>query len=172
MHVQQESSPRKRKRSSQSTHKPTHPPRIPQDSSEYDWLQAGKNNTRCTDNDTDFSDFVGIERNRVQRKRFFLGYMKKNDPKKLQQTIYKYAQHKGVQLSFVRLMPTKKRDLYFARINVLLHQTHKVMEENFWPHGVTCREWLSERKYKSRDNGDTDKEGESQVPNTQENSHT
>ncbi|KAI8516348.1 hypothetical protein Bbelb_049290 [Branchiostoma belcheri] len=56
MHVQQENSPRKRRRSSQSMHKPPHPPRTP---------QAEKNNTRCADNDTDFSDFVGIERNRA-----------------------------------------------------------------------------------------------------------
>ncbi|XP_078594202.1 uncharacterized protein LOC144871993 [Branchiostoma floridae x Branchiostoma japonicum] len=103
-----------------------------------------------------FRDFIGVERRRIRRKRFFLGYMKKNDPKKLQQTIYKYAQHKGVQLSFVRLMPTKQRDLYFARINVPLYQAHKVVGERFWPPGITCREWLSERKYKGKEERDAE----------------
>ncbi|KAI8484277.1 hypothetical protein Bbelb_380620 [Branchiostoma belcheri] len=39
----------------------------------------------------------------------------------------------------------------FARVNVLLHQTHRMKEDNFWPDGVKCREWMSERKYKNKE---------------------
>ncbi|KAI8485281.1 hypothetical protein Bbelb_370280 [Branchiostoma belcheri] len=154
MHGQQENSPRNRRRSSQSMHKPTHPPRTP---------QAEKNNTRCTDNDTDFSDFVGIERNRVRRKRFFLGYMRKTEEKSLQDMIHKYAQSRGVQLSFVRVMNSRQKDIAFARINVLLHQVHMVVKEDFWPSGVKCREWWSEKRYKGGNMG-SDEEGREELP--------
>eukprot|EP00058_Branchiostoma_floridae_P002761 XP_002588249.1 hypothetical protein BRAFLDRAFT_86696 [Branchiostoma floridae] len=101
------------------------------------------------ENSTEFSDFVGIERHRLKRKRFFLGYMKRTETKKLQDTIYRYADSKGVQLTFVRVMTNKQKDMAFARVNVLLHQAHRVTEENFWPRGVRCREWVSERVYKT-----------------------
>jgi len=103
------------------------------------------------ENSTEFSDFVGIERHRLKRKRFFLGYMKRTETKKLQDTIYRYADSKGVQLTFVRVMTNKQKDMAFARVNVLLHQAHRVTEENFWPRGVRCREWVSERVYKSKE---------------------
>ncbi|KAI8484278.1 hypothetical protein Bbelb_380630 [Branchiostoma belcheri] len=59
-----------------------------------------QSHTKTTDNEgpTDFSDFVGVERERRKRKRFFIGYMRKADPKRLQDTIYRYADSKGVHL--------------------------------------------------------------------------
>ncbi|XP_066299001.1 ELKS/Rab6-interacting/CAST family member 1-like [Branchiostoma lanceolatum] len=129
-------------------------PRTQQFNTEHRRLQTGKN---CADSHTDFSDFVGIERNRLRRKRFFLGYMKKTETESLQSMILKYAQSKGVQLSFVRVMNSRQKDIAFARINVLLHQAHMVVKEDFWPKGVKCREWMSERRYKSK--GDSTEDG-------------
>ncbi|XP_066301888.1 filamin A-interacting protein 1-like [Branchiostoma lanceolatum] len=132
-------------------------PRTQQFNTEHRRLQTGESSLNCADSHTDFSDFVGIGRNRLRRKRFFLGYMKKTETESLQSMILRYAQSKGVQLSFVRVMNSRQKDIAFARINVLLHQAHMVVKEDFWPKGVKCREWMSERRYKSK--GDNTEDG-------------
>ncbi|KAI8517974.1 hypothetical protein Bbelb_039910 [Branchiostoma belcheri] len=99
----------------------------------------------------DLADFVGVERTRVKRKRFFLGYLKKTDPLKLQSMVHKFARNKGVQLTFVRIMASKQKDTAFARINVPVEQAHLVVEDNFWPNGVKCRAWVSENTYRNKD---------------------
>ncbi|XP_019620661.1 PREDICTED: LOW QUALITY PROTEIN: myosin-4-like [Branchiostoma belcheri] len=111
-------------------------------------LTEGRNNNESLNKSTDLTDFVGVERHKVRRKRFFLGYLKKTDPMRLQNMIYKFAQNKGVQLSFVRIMASKQKDTAFARINVPVEQAHLVTRDNFWPQGVRCRAWVSETSYK------------------------
>ncbi|XP_078581109.1 uncharacterized protein LOC144864685 [Branchiostoma floridae x Branchiostoma japonicum] len=120
-------------------------------------------NAKPGDESTDLSDFVSAARTRLKRRRFFLGYMKKTEPRKLQDMIYKYAQRREVHLSFVRVMTSRQKDMAFARINVLEHQADMVVKDKFWPEGIRCRLWLSERRYKNK-GGDQEPSREKPCP--------
>ncbi|KAH3755313.1 hypothetical protein DPMN_190004 [Dreissena polymorpha] len=60
----------------------------------------------------------------------------------------------GPILTSIRSFPVRSsRDRVIVRLNVEAdHSADKVMQEEFWPHGITCRPWMSrEALRKQRD---------------------
>ncbi|KAH3833947.1 hypothetical protein DPMN_107263 [Dreissena polymorpha] len=51
----------------------------------------------------------------------------------------------GPIVTSIRKFPVKRsRDRVIVRLNVEAdHSADKVMQEEFWPHGITCRPWMS-----------------------------
>lgn len=61
--------------------------------------------------------------------------------------IQNYIQSKGIKIThFVLFKPKPRSRLLSAKLNVPLQHAESIEHHDFWPNGVRCRKWFSERQ--------------------------
>uniref|UniRef100_A0A8W8LUB3 WSC domain-containing protein n=1 Tax=Magallana gigas TaxID=29159 RepID=A0A8W8LUB3_MAGGI len=65
--------------------------------------------------------------------------------------IQNYIQSKGMKIThFVLFKPKHRSRLLSAKLNVPLRHAESIEHHDFWPNGVRCRKWLSERQWEEK----------------------
>ena len=88
--------------------------------------------------------FVGVKRNRVKVKRFFLSGISENVTREI---ILDYLSKRGVNPTLLSLFDSKWKGTKSAKINVRSEDSGTIMRQNFWPPFVKCRQWLSKARF-------------------------
>ena len=89
-------------------------------------------------------EFVGVERNRMKTKAFFLsGINDKVTPKQ----IHDYLCHRNIIPTLLNVFPSKRKGTISAKLNIKIKDLAGLSEPNFWPQFVRCRPWVSREKF-------------------------
>lgn len=65
--------------------------------------------------------------------------------------IQNYIQSKGIKIThFVLFKPKPRSRLLSAKLNVPLQHAESIEHHDFWPNGVRCRKWFSERQWEEK----------------------
>jgi hypothetical protein len=84
-------------------------------------------------------EFVGVERNRMKTKAFFLsGINDKVTPKQ----IHDYLCHRNIIPTLLNVFPSKRKGTISAKLNIKIKDLAGLSEPNFWPQFVRCWETL------------------------------
>jgi hypothetical protein len=89
-------------------------------------------------------EFVGVERNRMKTKAFFLSGI--NDKVTLKQ-IHDYLCHRNIIPTLLNVFPSKRKGTISAKLNIKIKDLAGLSEPNFWPQFVRCRPWVSREKF-------------------------
>jgi len=103
----------------------------------------GETENLVTTND-DF--FTGVTKKRTARY-----YISGIDPKSTRSGIITYLEQRDVHVTFLRLFNTKHNSYRIAaKLNVSESSASTVESHNFWPSGISCRKWVSNREWNQR----------------------
>ena len=103
----------------------------------------GETENLFTTND-DF--FTGVTKKRTARY-----YVSGIDPKSTRSGIITYLEQRDVHVTFLRLFNTKHNSYRTAaKLNVSESSASIVESPNFWPNGISCRKWISNREWNKR----------------------
>lgn len=92
---------------------------------------------------TDEEFFTGVSRKKTAR-----FYMSGINAKSTRNGIWSYLTKRGVHVTYLRLFNTKNNArVISAKLNVSTSSADLVESSDFWPKGVHCREWLSNREW-------------------------
>ncbi|CAG2223403.1 unnamed protein product [Mytilus edulis] len=101
--------------------------------------------------------FTGVTKNRTARY-----YLSGIDSKSTRAGILSYLETKNVHVTYLRLFSTRNNDRRIsAKLNIAENCAEIVETENFWPKGVYCRKWLSNREWNQRFTDDAHHEPDS-----------
>ncbi|CAB4002978.1 Hypothetical predicted protein [Paramuricea clavata] len=89
-------------------------------------------------------EFVGVERNRMKTKAFFLSGI--ND-KVASKQILDYLCHRNIIPTLLNVSPSKRKGTISAKLNIKIKDLAGLSEPNFWPQFVRCRPWVSREKF-------------------------
>ncbi|KAK3104967.1 hypothetical protein FSP39_014230 [Pinctada imbricata] len=90
--------------------------------------------------------FAGVQRKRSAR--FFLSGI---DNRSTKSGILSYIESKGVRVTHMILFNARtERSPLTAKINVPLQHASLIEPGRFWPKGVRCRRWLSNREWEEK----------------------
>ena len=89
--------------------------------------------------DGDFETFI---RRRTQR--FYLGGFQANVT---EETILHYTERRGIYVSWINIRRYENQNRAVIRLNVDAEHGHSLLEQGFWPRGVTCRRWYTKKQY-------------------------
>lgn len=103
--------------------------------------------------------FIGVTRNRTARY-----YLSGIDYRSTRSGILHFLETKGVTVTYLQIFKSKGNTQFItAKINVKSSDAEFVVNKNFWPKGVKCRQWYSQREWFNRCNNDDEAENH---PNT------
>ena len=119
---------------------------------------AGAIEVTGTDNDTENlqpstcdvgtdAGFIGVKRNHVQTKRFFLSGIAQNVNKDM---ILQYLLKKGVNLTLVNVFSSKQNGTLCAKFNFRAVDSKQIQEDDFWPEYVRWRPWLYKQRFQKQ----------------------
>lgn len=102
------------------------------------------NNTTCATEDADI--FEGVTRRRNAR--FYISGI---SPRSTQLGMINFLKDRGISVSLcVLFKPKREGARRNAKINVSLKDAFTIESENFWPKGISCRPWLSNKQWQDR----------------------
>lgn len=103
--------------------------------------------TAVTEKSANGNFFSGAKR-RTKTSRFYLSGI---DSKSTREGIIQFLEHKNVRVTYLRIFSQREHQRFVsAKINVPDECAERVKESDFWPTGVSCREWLSDRDWKQK----------------------
>ncbi|CAH1791447.1 unnamed protein product [Owenia fusiformis] len=92
-------------------------------------------------------DFQGVISHRRNTKRLALAYVKSVPYDQLRPSLTRYAESRGVTVTWLRVMARKQagseNEWLLVRVNVIASDFKKALQHDFWPRNVVCREWVS-----------------------------
>lgn len=98
----------------------------------------------ATDSDDDIFEGVSYKRNA----RYYIAGI---GPRSSQNGLMNFLRNRGVTVShcvfFKQKRPGSRRN---AKINVALRDAQTIESPSFWPYGITCRPWLSNRQWEAK----------------------
>lgn len=98
--------------------------------------------TADTENDDDFVTHI-----RRRTKGFYVGGF---FPTITDAKIVQYAKQKGIRVTWVNIYRYERQNRAVVKVNVDFEDAFRLLEDGFWPRGVTCRPWYSKGQYKTR----------------------
>uniref|UniRef100_A0A8W8LUV6 Uncharacterized protein n=1 Tax=Magallana gigas TaxID=29159 RepID=A0A8W8LUV6_MAGGI len=102
------------------------------------------NNTTGATEDADI--FEGVTRKRNAR--FYISGI---SPRSTQLGMINFLKDRGISVSLcVLFKPKREGARRNAKINVSLKDAFTIESENFWPKGISCRPWLSNKQWQDR----------------------
>ncbi len=90
----------------------------------------------------DVDGFIGVKKNRVHTKRYFISGIAENVEK---EKIIHFLNDKGIMPTLISLFPSKWKGTQSAKINVQAKDGEIIMKDDFWPQHMRCRQWKSKR---------------------------
>ena len=99
-------------------------------------------------------EFVGVKRSRIKTRCFFLsGITEKVSSKQ----ILNYLQDRQIIPTLLRVFTSKQKGTFSAKLNVREEDSAKVLDKDFWPKYVRCRNWVSQKQFDKTRNQTTQK---------------
>ena len=91
--------------------------------------------------------FVGVKRNRNNTRRFFISGI---DESVKADVVSQYLRKRGVNFTLLNLFKSKRKGTISGKLHVRQSDVMIILQDNFWPPHVCCRQWLSKAKLDSR----------------------
>ncbi|CAH1803263.1 unnamed protein product, partial [Owenia fusiformis] len=91
---------------------------------------------------TDDVEFTAVTQRRT--KSFHISRI---SPNVTEQKIKDYLINKNISVTLLRILNTKNPYMKTAKVNVQIKDAKKLLDGDFWPHGIRCRHWLSNTRY-------------------------
>lgn len=105
-------------------------------------VQGHTAETECTDNNF----FSGVKKRKSAR--FYLSGI---ESRSTRQGIIEYCEKNKVKVTYCRIFSPRNRQRFLtAKINVTEECAYKLESSDFWPAGVSCREWLNDREWQQK----------------------
>ncbi|CAB3977538.1 Hypothetical predicted protein [Paramuricea clavata] len=99
-------------------------------------------------------EFVGVKRSRIKTQRFFLSGINEKVSSK---QILNYLQDRQIIPTLLRVFTSKQKGTLSAKLNVRDKDSAKVLDKDFWPKYVRCRNWVSQKQFDKTRNQTTQK---------------
>ncbi|CAB3983036.1 Hypothetical predicted protein [Paramuricea clavata] len=100
-------------------------------------------------------EFVGVKRSRIKTRRFFLSGINEKVSSK---QILNYLQDRQIIPTLLRVFTSKQKGTALsAKLNVKDEDSAKVLDKDFWPKYVRCRNWVSQKQFDKTRNQTTQK---------------
>ena len=107
--------------------------------------RMGFNDQNLNELDEGDGDFETFIRRRTQR--LYLGGFQASVTER---TIMDYAERRGVYVSWINIRRFDNQNRAVIRLNVDAEHGHLLLEEGFWPRGVSCRRWYTKNQYNNK----------------------
>jgi hypothetical protein len=105
--------------------------------------KSKRNNTKSSSIVSLDDEFIGVQRNRVKTKRYYIGGIAETTKK---ETLLQYLNDKGISPTLFNLFTSRRKGTLSAKMNVHAEDVEKMIVEDFWPKHVYCRPWVSKEK--------------------------
>lgn len=87
---------------------------------------------------------MGVKRSRIKTRRFFLSGINEKVSSK---QILNYLQDRQIIPTLLRVFTSKQKGTLSAKLNVRDEDSAKVLDKDFWPKYVRCRNWVSQKQF-------------------------
>lgn len=102
-----------------------------------------RNATRSASTVLQDNEFIGVQRNRVKTRRYYIGGIAETTKK---EAILHFLNTKGISPTLLSLFPSKRKGTLSAKMNIRAEDVDKINAEDFWPRNVYCRPWVSKEE--------------------------
>ena len=94
------------------------------------------------DNDDEFETHI-----RRRSHRFYVGGFKASVTEK---KIMNYMARRGISVTWISIRRYEHQNRAVIRLNVDAREGSQLLDEGFWPDGITCRRWYSKAQYQNK----------------------